>query len=87
MKWDVELLKRFFKQLLLNFYILMSKLMLSYFVADILGIYFYFFHIVQDDHILGFIHLKYTKVKNIRNTSFSEKERAQIIIILIATLY
>ena len=78
--------KRFFKQLLLNFYILMRKLMLIYFVADILGIY-YFFHVVQDDHILGFMHLKYTKVKNIRNISFSEKERAQIILILIATLY
>ena len=60
--------------------------MLIYFVADILGIYD-FFHVVQDDHILGFMHLKYTKVKNIRNISFSEKERAQIILILIATLY
>ena len=66
--------KRFFKQLLLNFYILMRKLMLIYFVADILGIYFYFFHMVQDDHILGFMHLKYTKVKNIRNTSFQRKK-------------
>ena len=60
--------------------------MLSYFVADIVGIYFYFFHVVQDNHILGIIHLKYTKVKTLE-IRFSEKERAQIIIILIATLY
>lgn len=32
--------------------------MLSCFVAHILGIYFYFFHIVQDYHILGFMHPK-----------------------------
>lgn len=52
----------------------MRRLMLSYFVADIVGIYFYFFHVVQDNHILGIIHLKYTKVKNIRNTFFRERK-------------
>lgn len=37
---------------------LMKELMLSYFVADILGFYFYFFHSVQDYHILVFVHQK-----------------------------
>lgn len=54
----LKLSRRFFREFPPNVSILMKKLMLSYFVAGILGNYFYFFHIVQDYYILGLMYHK-----------------------------
>lgn len=54
----------------------MKKLMLRYFVADILEIYFYFFCIVQDYRILGFMYQKkFTEVKKILEVLVSQRKR------------